>query len=210
VSDSTISGLAGAAAAAGTNELEINEAGTSKKITIAQIEAYFESRGMPQVYVLAADHTISSVTGTEVTGLGPITLQPGTYVFEYYLLCQSATATVSPLFAINFTGTATRKNMWLDYADASATLLAMQGIADAQGTTALGFAGRQAQNAYATATGNMGFVAGVDPINADILVKITGVIVVTVAGDLELWHASETATATSVMSKSSCIVHRVA
>jgi len=38
-----ISGLTAAAAAAAANELEINEAGTSKKVTIAQISTYVKS-----------------------------------------------------------------------------------------------------------------------------------------------------------------------
>jgi hypothetical protein len=210
MADAKISALAAVSAGAGTNEFAVNEAGVSKKITLAQVEAYLESRGLPNVYTLASDHQISVTTATEVTGLGPITLAAGTYLFEYWLIVQSATATVSPMYGINFTGTAARKNFWMDYADASATLLAMLGIADAQGTTALGFAGRQAQNAYSTAAPNMGHVAGVDPINADILVKISGFIVVTAPGDLELWHGSETATSTTIKAGSSCIVHRVA
>jgi hypothetical protein len=40
---------------------------------------------------------------------------------------------------------------------------------------------------------------GVDTTASDILVLITGLAIVTVAGNMELYHASETATSTSIM-----------
>jgi hypothetical protein len=41
--------------------------------------------------------------------------------------------------------------------------------------------------------------AGVDTTAADILIQIVGLTVVTVGGNMELYHASETATSTSIM-----------
>lgn len=205
MADAKISALAAATVALSADEVPVNEAGTSKKLTLQQIE---DLLGIHKAQ-LGSDHAISATAATEVA-LGATALPAGTYAFTYYLLCQSATTTVSPMFGINFTGTAAVKAFWMDYADASATLLAMTGIADDVGTTALGFAARQAQNAYSTTAPNMGFVAGVAVINSTFLVIIKGVIVVTAVGDLELWHGSETATSTTVKAGSSVVVARTA
>lgn len=163
-----------------------------------------------KVFRLAADHAISATTATEVTGLGPCTLVPGTYVFDFEIIEQSATATVSPLYGVNFTGTAAVKTIWFDYADASADLLAATNTADDEGTTALGFAMRQATRAYSTTAPNLGHAGGVATINVDIMVRVHGIVIVTASGDLELWHGSETATSTTVKAGSALIVTRVA
>ena len=122
MADTKISALAAASAAAAANELAINEAGTSKKLTIAQIVTYLQANGMPRVRQLTSQHSVSSTTATKVTDLD-MTLETGTYTFEYYLYERSATITVAPLFGLNFsTGSATRFNWWFQYADLSATL----------------------------------------------------------------------------------------
>ena len=214
MADTKISALAAASAAAAANELAINEAGTSKKLTIAQIVTYLQANGMPRVRQLTSQHSVSSTTATKVTDLD-MTLETGTYTFEYYLYERSATITVAPLFGLNFsTGSATRFNWWFQYADLSATLLAAIGTAAHDtSTSTLGFQMAKAEDDMATTTPNMGPFAttnAVQTINTNILVKITGLIVVATQGNLELWHGSETATATSVEVGSSLIVIRTA
>lgn len=54
MADTKISGLTAASAAALANELAINEAGTSKKVTVAQIKALF-GNGTPMLVVAAND-----------------------------------------------------------------------------------------------------------------------------------------------------------
>ena len=51
--------------------------------------------------------------------------------------------------------------------------------------------------------------AGVDTVNADMLVVLEGVVVVTVSGDLQLKHASETANSTQVMADTILELHKI-
>lgn len=208
MANTKVSALTAAGSALGADEIPVNEAGTSKKVTVDQILTYLQTKGMPRVFKLASDHAISSTTATEVTGLGPVTLEAGTYMFQYYLLVQSATTTVSPMYGINFTGTATVKAFRMRYPGTGTT--AITGVADDVGATSGQIEESQEHNAYSTTAPNMGHTGGVATINTSILVMIEGLIVVTASGDLELWHGSETATSTTIMTGSAVSVTRVA
>ena len=211
MADTKISALTAATVAAVANELAINEAGRSKKISGTQLVTLLQTLGMPRVKLLGSQHSISSTTATKVTGLD-ITLEAGTYTFQYYIIEQSATVTVAPLYAINFTGTVTTQKWWFQYADLSATLLAAIGtVAHDVTTSTLGFQMAQANDDFGTTVPDMHPFAttnAVQTTNTDILVMITGLLEVTVQGNLELWHGSETATATSVEVGSSLVVIR--
>lgn len=201
MADTKISALTAASAAASANELPINEAGSSKKITLAQVLAWLQTQGLPRVAKLTSDHAISSTTATEVTGLQVASLPVGTHAFEFFILAQSATATVSPMFGINFTGTATGR--WHLRTVTTGTT-AITGVADDVGANTGQTVEGVAQTAFSTSTPNMGFTGGVATTGANILYIIEGVLEVTVAGDLELWHGSETATSTTVKA-GSCV-----
>jgi hypothetical protein len=203
VVDTKISALTAASAAAGANELVINEAGTSKKLTVAQLQ---DLLGITKKR-LTADHAISSTTGTEVTGLEVASLTAGTYDFKYCLLVQSATTTVGPMLGVNFTGTAT-VFMHFRFADASASLAAEVHSMDNVGSLGFGFISGMAHNAFSSAAPNMGTTVGVSTINTNILCFIEGKLIVTATGNLELWHSSETATSTTVKAESSVSVVR--
>lgn len=210
MADTKISALAAASVAALANELAINEAGTSKKITIQQIHDLFDNLGLSRVRRLNSTHSNSSTTGTKVTDLD-MTVEAGTYTFEYYLFVRSSSAGVAPTFAFNFTGTAAPVKWWFEYADLSATLLAAIGTISHNVTTqTLGFGMAQSEDTEATTVANMGPLGGVQATGTDHLVKITGLMVVSVTGNIELWHASEAANATTVEIGSSLIVVRTA
>jgi len=209
MADTKISALTAATAAAAANELPINEAGTSKKITITQLVTLLQTLGMPRVKRLNSTHSISSVTGTEVTDLD-IVLEAGTYTFTYTLIVRSATTTVGPMLGVNFGGTAAVKAMNARWADATATVAAEVHSMDDQGILSAGFISGMANKAYTTTEPNMGTTIGVATTASDILMIIEGVLIVTVSGSLELWHSSETATATSVEIGSSLVVIRTA
>lgn len=212
---SALTALTGTNVAADDKFLIVDTSATaSKRIDVSELVVYLQTKGMPRVKRLGTQHSISSATPSKVTDLD-MTLEAGTYAFDYYLLGQSATITVGLQFNFNFSGTATKVKWWFEYADLSSTLLAAIGTAAHDvGNATLGFGMRQAEDDLATtATGNMGPTAttnAVQTINTDILYKITGLIVVSVAGDLQLYHGSETATATSVEVGSSLIVVRTA
>ncbi len=209
MADTKISALTAAAAAASANELAINEAGTSKKLTIAQLTTYLQTIGMPRVKRLGTTHSISSVTGTEVTDL-TLALEAGTYTFKYSLIVRSATTTVGPMLGVNFTGTAAVKTMMASWPDATTTVAGEVHSMDDQGILTAGFISGMANKAYSTTAPNMGTTIGVSTTASDIPMFIEGLVIVTVSGNLALWHSSETATATSVEIGSSLVVHRTA
>lgn len=208
MADTKISALTAATAGAAANEFPINEAGTSKKLTLTQIATYLQSVGMPIVARLASDHAISATTATKVT-LGATALVAGTYVFKYSLIVQAATATVSPTYGINFTGTAAVRKMTLIYVDTGGLATGL-GTADDVGTSAGSMMSGTTVTAFSTTAPNMAHNGGVGTINADVFVTIEGIMIVTASGDLELWHGSETATSTTIKAGSSLVVNRTA
>ncbi len=210
MADTKISALTAVSTAAGANELAVNEAGTSKKVTLSQIETYLQTRGMPRITQLTSQHSIASTTGTEVTGLQQ-TLEAGTYVFRYHLIIRQATATTdAPQFGVNFTGTASKQNFVLSWPDASTALTASTGIMDNVGIKTAGFMDAMAHNAFSTTAPNLGTTVGVAATAADHLCWIDGLIVVTASGDLELWRAAEGANASTTEVGSSLVVIRTA
>jgi hypothetical protein len=215
VADTKVSGLTAVTTPASTDEFPINQAGTSKKETMAQLVTYLQTLGMNRVKRLNSTHSVSSATPSKVTDLD-MALEAGTYTFDYRLIQRSATITVGLQYNLNFsTGTVTGKGWWFQYADLSSTLLAAIGtMAHDTSTSTLGFQMAKAEDDFATtAAGNMGPIATTNPVQTtatDIMAKITGILVVTVAGTLELWHGSETATATTVEVGSSLVVVRTA
>jgi hypothetical protein len=209
MADTKISALTAAGAAAVGNELAINEAGTSKKISIDQLKTLMQELGMPRVKRLGTQHSISSTSGTEVTDL-TMALEIGTYTVQYFLIVRSATTTVGPMFGVNFDGTAAVKGFCFRFADGSTGLAAYTANMDDEGTKGLGVISGMNTKTYSTTAPNLGTTVGVTTINSDIFCVIEGLLIVTAAGNLELWHSSETATATSIEVGSSLVVIRTA
>lgn len=182
--------------------------GTNKEITVQDLTDFQRTLGVPRVARLAAQHSISSTTATEVTGL-QLTLEAGTYVFKYYLIIQAAATTTGLAFGINFTGTQDSFNV-LSYFLSTGTT-ASTGII--QGDTvgiAEGLIEGFGTRTVSTTAPDIGPHTGVGTANVDNLNMLEGIINVTVAGDLELWHASEVAAASSVEVGSSLVVIRTA
>ena len=209
MADTKISALTAATVAALANELVINEAGTSKKISVTQLVTLLQTLGMPRIKRLSSTHSISSTTGTEVTDL-TMALEAGTYQVQYNLIVRSATTTVGPMFGVNFDGTAAVKTFQMSWADGSTVLTAYTANMDDQGVKGLGVIAGMNTKAYSTTAPNLGTTTGVTVTASDIGAYIQGTLIVTAAGNLELWHSSETATATSLEVGSSLSVIRVA
>jgi hypothetical protein len=208
VADTKISALPAASAAAVANELAINEAGASKKLTLTQVETLLQARGMPRVRRLASQHALASTTATAVTGLS-MTLEAGTYTFKYYLIVQSSATATGLKFGINFTGTQDSFNVlsyYLGTGTAASTGIIQGDTVGIAETLVEGFASRT----LSTSAADIGPHTGVGTANVDNLNMLEGLINVTVAGDIELWHGSETATTTSVEVGSSLVVIRTA
>jgi hypothetical protein len=69
--------------------------------------------------------------------------------------------------------------------------------------TALGGASTRSAS---TTSPNLGPTISLDATSSHVLYIVEGIAIVTADGDLELWHASETANATQVMAGSSLIL----
>ena len=205
MADTKISALTAVSTLTGASELAVNEGGTSKKATVTQVVNNLQVIGQTAVKHLAADHSVSTTACTKVTDLD-MALVAGTYTFKYSLVCQTATATVGLSFAINYTGTATRMNARCSWNDTGVSA-ALGGLTNPNATTG-NIVAYTATITEATTTANMsaGFASAANVVNTDVQVTIEGTIVVTDSGNLELWHGSETATATRVEGPGSGLV----
>lgn len=168
----------------------------------------FDAAGLPKVNPaiiagqlltarLGATVSNSTTTAAKITGLD-LALPVGTWVFEYWLRFQSSLATTGPKLSVNHSGTVT--SFMVTVMSLTAGTLDSTGALD-QDATAMQIMGGMAQRAKLN-TAALIATAGVDTVTADNMIKIEGMAVVTVAGNLELWHASETANSTSIMQDS--------
>lgn len=153
---------------------------------------------------LSANATANSTTSLAVV-MTTTGLVAGTYWYEYTVLWQSATATVGVNFAVDYTGT-NSKNI-ARRMESTTGAAAATGVADMVAAVLSG----SLVEAAATRTdgGSLGPTTGVDTTNADQMTTIRGILVATGSGQLELEHASETATSTQVMAETSLKLERV-
>lgn len=161
----------------------------------------------PRTRKLTADHSISSTTATEVTGLELTNVQPGTYVAEYFLILQSGTAGTGVGIGINFTGTAVRQVMRMDYPDSGGLSTGTGTMDDVAANPGVMVSGPAART-FTTTAPNL-ISAAVSTVDVDIFAIVRVLIEVSAAGNLEIWHSSETAVATRVESGSSVILTRI-
>lgn len=156
--------------------------------------------------VLAADQSNSTTTPTEVTGLELVSVQPGTYQFVYHVVYQGAATTTGVRLSVNFTGTQTAFVAFLTFMSivaADATAGASQAQVLSTGAPYRGFSAR------APSTAGWSTTISVDAANSNMLISVEGTVVVTVAGNLELWHGSEVAAASTVKAGSNVVLTKV-
>src|SRR3990167_906474 len=209
MADTKISALTAASAAAGANEIAINEAGTSKKATVTQIEAFLRTRGLPTVISLGSAYTNATTTGTEVP-LSFTLPAAGTYRAEWLLFMASAATTTSPKFGVNYTGTATRMMAHARVPSAGVSAATGQ-LEDAVNATTGQVYAYAATTTETTTAPNLGPWTGVVAANVNCYIIVDVLIVVSDTGDLELWAGSEVATSTITLAAgSSGILTRLA
>ena len=153
---------------------------------------------------LSADQSNSTTTPTEVTALS-LTTGIGVFVFRYAVLYQAAATTTGIRLSVNHTGTVTAFVAWWYGVDNTA--LAATGALD-QDAVAATMQVFSVNAARAKSTAGWGTSISVDTANADMLAVIEGLVIVTVDGDLELWHGSEVAAQSTVKAGSSLILTR--
>lgn len=165
--------------------------------------------GQYEVSRLAADVSNSTVTPAKITGID-VVAGPGTYLFEYFILYQTSVATTGVRFGVNHTGTVTSivYDMFGTSGDTTAT--ATQTGAQSQAITATTGGLMEAWSQRAKSTTAPLITSGTDLLTADMLIYINGLMIVTVSGNLELYHASETAAATTVRAGTSLRVTKTA
>ncbi len=197
MADTKYSALTAASAAAATNEWGCNESGTSKKITVAQIAAYLNTRisgssGAAGEYKTLQELTSDSASQTSTTPATVMTTTGvgiGTWKFEYSLIYQSAATTTGIKIAINHTGTVTTYIMHADFLSTGGA--AATGIADAISTVATaglheGFAERVINTSSKASV-------GVATANANQFLVVRGIIVISASGSLEFKLGTEVA-----------------
>lgn len=210
MADTKISALSAVSAVVGTNEFAVNEGGVSKKATADQIKDFLSALGhvgSQLIKRLSADHSTSDATGTEITDLSQ-TLVAGTYLFEYFLICQSEATVTGIALGINYTGTASRLT-FNRRSVTTGTTTATGNLDNIANITSGNLVEGWANTAESTTTPNT-LNAGFAVINTDCIVIIEGIIVVTDGGDLELWHGSEGAAVTRVEQESCLRITRLA
>lgn len=203
--DTKISALSAAAAGAAANEFAINEAGTSKKLTLAQIKAFVipgliagasgavsadaaPSETLQRLTANNADiPTTSVVTQLTATGVGV-----GWWLVEYFILWQSNVTTTGITFIVDHTGTAVNSQYTREDMTASATALATVGIAKQASNIGV-TGGLPSTWGVRSDAAALGPNDGVDIVNVNQLTRITGLLLVTGSGDLLLRANSEVA-----------------
>jgi len=155
--------------------------------------------GPVSVLTLASDATENETTSmVEITGLNK-TVGAGTYAFEYYIRAQTVGAAANSIkFAVNHTGTTTVFIYSLQWPSAGVT--ASTGAVD-QEAAAITTGSVWAHQSTRVKNTTLGPQTGLDTDAADVLFRITGLMIVTVSGDLELYHGSELTQASGTIVK---------
>ena len=184
MADTKVSALPAVTTPAGTDEFPVNQAGTSKKLTLAQVKAF----ASPDTYsTLTSTQANSTTTAASATGLEQ-TLAAGTYLVKVWVVYQAAATTTGVEFYLNHTGTVTRiVATWYTLTTGGA---ATTGIADQATTLTAQMMEGKGQRANNATTGP---TQGVDTANADQFAVLEGIVVVTASGTLQFKFASEVA-----------------
>lgn len=197
MADTKVSALTAASAAAAANELHINEAGTDKKLTVAQIAAYLikrisgnsgaagEFKTLQMLTSNSGDQT-STTPGVVMTTTG---VGAGTWHYKYTVVYQTAATTTGIKLGVNHTGTVTtfQNVMWFMDSGAAASTGVGKGLTTAAVGSVPSMYSERVKDTYTFAS------VGVTDINANILAVVEGVLVVSVSGQLELKLGTEVA-----------------
>jgi len=220
MADTKISALTAVGTPAGTDEFAVNQGGTSKKMTLNQVDDFVSptvissgaapaSGAFPDTgvgseawLVNTADNAVTTIEDVmTLTGL-----VAGTYLYEYFCVWRSGTTTVGCTFTVDYTGTVTRTRATRH--GQSGITTASDGIADG---TVTALAGGVVQNWGGIADPMvLGPNTGVGSTTEDQFEYIRGIIVVSTTADLKLQMTGEGGAAVTFKADSIAIVKRVA
>ncbi len=159
------------------------------------------------VKALSSADTVGTIALAKVTNFDQV-MGIGTWKFEYLINYQAAALSTGIRLSVNHTGTVTTfvwQFRWVDVIATASSAAPKQGISALAAGQCLG-----AFPARGKSTTSIGTTLSVDTINADMLIIIEGLAIVTVSGNLELWHGSEVAANTTVKAGSSLILTKIA
>ena len=217
MADTKISALTAVATPAGTDEFGVNQAGASKKMTLAQVRAFgwtlisgnsgnasAEAAPSETWQVLTSNATANSTT-TIATVMTTSSLPAGTYAYRYDIITQSAATTTAQKFSVDATGTVTKHLYHLFFPSAGVT--AATGVVDQEVNVTTGSVwAHQSTRVDGTVLG-----PGTDhDATTDVHYVIEGVLVTSTSGNLLLGHASEVAAASTVQSGTMLRLQRLA
>lgn len=203
MADSKISALGAVGTPATTDEFAVNQGGTSKKMTLAQIADFVE--GLKNGASVALNNRIGAVTTqvitannadipttTLVTQLTATGMGAGWWLCEYFILWQSNVTTTGITFHVDHSGTAANSQYTREDMTASATALATVGIAKQASNIGV-TGGLPSTWGVRSDAADLGPNDGVDIINVNQLSRVTGLLLVTASGDLAFRAKSEVA-----------------
>jgi len=188
MADRKISALGTDDSITGTETFAVNEAGTTKKASLSQVETFLGTiRGQ-----LGSNLDTTSTTMVKATGLDK-TLETGTWDFEYRVVFRTTDSTNGMKFGVNFSGTQTAFNVEATMSCSSATTGNFSYLGTV--TAEPGFRMKTGGTVRAPSTTvDIIRVSATDVADGDCLIVIRGLLVVTVSGDLQLYYGSEVAT----------------
>lgn len=205
MADTKVSALTASGGAALTDELPANDSGSSVKLTLQQIGDLFFKRinassgaagEFKTLQKLSANATANATT-TLATVMTTTGVGAGTWAFCYDVVYQAAATTTGVDFAVGHSGTTGAFVLTTQYTTTGGA--AANALADQVTSNTATMMEGKAQRTKAT---KVGASLGVDTINANMHMRLYGVIVVTVSGDLTLQHCSEVAASSQVMADS--------
>lgn len=201
MADEKISALTAVVTPAGTDELAVNQGGTSKKLTLSQIDIFtgptlITSGAAPAAgaanqnaapsetwLINTADNAVTTVeTVMSCTGL-----LAGTYFFEFYIVWRSGATGTGTSFAVDYTGTVTRVRATRHYQSTGTS--AASGVSDGVAATLTG--NLVEHMSTVTDNGALGPNTGVGSTTEDQFDHIRGIMIVSNGGDLNLTMTGE-------------------
>lgn len=216
MADTKVSALTAVTAPATTDEFPVVQGGSSKKVTLATLIAYFQAlvsgssasgaiaAGAELWQVLSANATANATT-TNAAVMTTQDLPAGTYFFRYDIIAQAAATTTALKFAVQATGTVTRIVYHLFFPSQGVT--AATGVVDQDINVTTG-----AVVAHLSARANnvtLGPTTDLDTANADVHYWIEGIVVTSTSGNLVLQHGSEVAASSQVMAGTQLYLKRL-
>lgn len=216
MADTKISALTAVTLPAATDEFAVNQGGTSKKMTLAQVGPKMIASGAAPATGVAHQgaapsqtivlNTADNAVTTIETVLSCTSLLAGTYLFEYFIVWRSGTTTVGCSFAVDYTGTVTRVRSTRHYQSTGAA--AATGVSD--GTSQVLTGTLVEHMSINTDAGELGPNTGVGSTTEDQFDHIRGIMVVSTSADLNLRMTGEGGAGVTFMADSMLRLTRLA